>query len=101
MKVTTSVSALMARWNFRDAGMGTTLCPVIDDVEIWNDAQVALCLLRFHLLGSQVLGEDSGNARLDGGDRHFDVVEIKVLARLQGDFLESHSLNPGAVIVRR
>ena len=58
----------------------------IDDVEAWNDTEDALCLLLFDLLGGEVLGEDSGNAGLDCRDRHFDVVEIEVLARLQGDF---------------
>ena len=81
---------------FQGRGHWDDVGPVIDDVEIWNDAQVALSLLRFHLLGSQVLGEDSGNACLDGGDRHFDVVEIKVLARLQGDLFGIPLAEPGS-----
>src|SRR5580692_2470721 len=60
---------------------------VIDNVEIWNDAKVALLLLSFHLLGSQVLCEDGSDARLDCGDRHLDVIEVKVLAGLESDLL--------------
>src|ERR1700744_2634207 len=60
--------------------------PVIDDVEIWNHPKVALLLLSLHLLGSQVFCEYCSDAGLNCRDRHFDVVEIQVLARLQGDF---------------
>ena len=50
---------------FQGCGHGDDVVPVVNNVEIWNDAQIALLLLAFHLLGSQVLGEDSGNACLD------------------------------------
>src|ERR1700761_9662169 len=58
---------------------------VIDDVKIWNDAKVALLLLSFHLLDGEVFCKHGRDAGLDCGDAHLDVVEVKLLARLESD----------------
>src|ERR1700761_5060275 len=72
---------------FEGGGHRDDVLVVIDNVEIWNDAEDALRFFTFDLLDGRLLCEYGGDAGLDCRDLHFDVIEIEVLARLQGDFL--------------
>src|SRR6201996_961888 len=71
---------------FQGRGHWNNVVSVIDDVKVWHDAKVTLLLLSLHLLDGQVFCKNGSDACLDCGDRHLDVVEVKVLARLESNF---------------